>query len=127
MPIDQLEQPNQQEWVILESMGHGRVAGVYYFENGLHRVDIPDVSPEAEQGRFIRTERYGSNAIFRITPVTEVTARLVARQCVIPDAIPWDVRHELKQLAAPNEPVELMAGDEDDFFEQLEDEDPDQV
>lgn len=50
-------------WVILEAMGHIKVAGRYYVENGLHRVDIPDPSdPE-----HYRTEWYGNAAIFRIS------------------------------------------------------------
>lgn len=96
-----------QEWVIFEAMGHVRVAGRYYFENGLHRIDIPD-STEIEH---YRTERFGSGSVYRITSVDELTARTVARQCVIPDAIPWDIRRELKQLAAPGETIEQMEGD----------------
>ncbi len=99
---------NPDRWVILEAMGHIRVAGRYYVENGLHRVDIPDPSdPE----RY-RTEWYGNAAIFRITPVDEITARRVAASSVIPDAIPWDVAHSLKQLAAPQETIEQMEEDE---------------
>lgn len=96
-----------QEWVIFEAMGHVRVAGRYYFENGLHRIDIPD---PAEIERY-RTERFGSGSVYRITSVDELTARTVARQCVIPDAIPWDIRRELKQLTAPGETIEQMEGD----------------
>jgi len=91
-------------WVILEAMGHIRVAGRYYVENGLHRVDIPDPT---EPERY-RTEWYGNAAIFRISPVDELTARKVAAQSVIPEAIPWDIRHQLKQLAAPEETLEFQ-------------------
>lgn len=108
---------DKNEWVILEAMGHTRIAGRYFNENGLHRVDVPDTSKEADPNRFIRTERYGSGAIFRITTVTEEAARLVAKQCVIPEAIPWDVRHELKQLAAPAEVVEGERGYKADFVD----------
>lgn len=94
------------KWVILEAMGHNVVAGRYFIDNGLHRVDIPDVSPDAEPGTFIRSEWYGNAAIFRITPVTEEAARLMARNCTIPEAIPWDIRRELTKLAAPGEQVE---------------------
>lgn len=44
-------------------------------------------------------------------PVDELTARKVAASSVIPDAIPWDVRHQLKQLAAPGETIEAMDDD----------------
>jgi hypothetical protein len=100
-------------WVILESMGHGRVAGKYYIENGLHRVDIPDPSNPDNY----RTEWYGNAAIFRITPVDELTARKAAAQSVIPEAVPFDVRHQLKQLVAPQETLEFMAEDEDFTYE----------
>lgn len=97
-------------WVILESMGHGKVAGRYYFENGLHRVDIPDPT---DLDRF-RTEWYGNAAIFRITPVDETTALAVARGCVIPDALPFDVRYQLQRLVSPQETLELMEQEEED-------------
>lgn len=107
--MSETNQPNQTDrWVILEAMGHIRVAGRYYVENGLHRVDIPD----PRDVDHYRTEWYGNAAIFRITPVDEVTARKVAASSVIPDAIPWDVRHQLKRLAAPQETIEVQ-GEED--------------
>jgi hypothetical protein len=92
------------------------VAGRYFVDNGLHRVDIPDVSPDAPPGSFIRTEWYGNGAVFRITPVTEEAARLMAKGCTIPDAIPWDVRSQLERLAAPGEQLRLLPRDipEDD-------------
>lgn len=58
--------PSADRWVILEAMGHIKVAGRYYVENGLHRVDIPDPSDP----NLYRTEWYGNAAIFRITPLT---------------------------------------------------------
>lgn len=101
-PADPSTGSGHSRWVILEAMGHIKVAGRYYVENGLRRVDIPDPSdPE-----HYRTEWFGNAAIFRITPVDELTARKVAASSVIPDAIPWDVRHQLKQLAAPQETIE---------------------
>ena len=94
------------QWVILEAMGHKSVAGRYYFENGLHRVDIPDVSPDAGPEDFVRTERYGNAGIYCITSVTESSARVMAQKCQIPSAVPWDIQRQLKRLAAPAEPVE---------------------
>jgi hypothetical protein len=94
------------KWVILEAMGHRVAAGRYFVENGLHRVDIPDVSQGAEPETFIRSEWYGNAAIFCITPVTEEAARLMAGRCVIPEAIPWDVRQELTKMIGAGEDVE---------------------
>jgi hypothetical protein len=102
----------QGEWVILEAMGHQRVAGMYYFENGLHRVDVPDINDPTQ---FVRTERYGNDAIFRITSVEQEAALLVAATNIIPEAIPWQIRHNLKQLVSANEPVE--AGESDSYDE----------
>lgn len=110
MQTDQPLTDKHTEWVILEAMGHNRVAGRYFSENGLHRVDVPN---PAEPDRFIRTGRYGPGSIFRITSVDEATARLVARQCLIPEAIPWNAQAELRRLAAPGETLEALAeGDE---------------
>lgn len=108
------QEAQNTEWVIFEAMGHVLVAGRYFYERDLHRIDIP-----IGEDRF-RTERFGSGAIYRITTVTEETARLVAKKAVIPEAIPWDARRELLQLAAPGESVESTADevdreDEDDF------------
>jgi len=100
-------------WVILEAMGHIKVAGRYYVENGLHRVDIPDPSDP----QLYRTEWFGNAAIFRITPVDELTARKVAASSVIPDAIPFDVRYQLRQLAAPGETIEQMGDMNDEDYE----------
>lgn len=111
--------------MILEAMGRNVVAGRYFIDNGLHRVDIPDVSPSAPPGSFIRSEWYGNGAIFRITPVTEEAARLMAKGCAIPEAIPWDVRTQLERLAAPGEQLRLLPRDipEDDDYEEGYEED----
>ena len=115
----------QARWVILEAMGHIKVAGRYFVENGLHRVDIPDPSdPE-----LFRTEWYGNAAIFRITPVDELTARHVAKQSVIPDAIPFNVMNYVKQLAAPEETLNGNSinipnpEDDEDYDPYLDDDD----
>lgn len=105
------QQQNNGEWVILEAMGHRTAAGRYYFENGLHRIDVPDVSPDAAPDSFVRTERYGGASIYCITSVDEATARTVAKHNAIPEAIPWDVRRELAKLAAPGEQVQLLPRD----------------
>lgn len=109
------------QWVILEAMGHRVVTGRYYLENGLHRVDILDPSPDAGPNDFIRSEWYGNAGIFCITPVTEAAARLMAQKCTIPAAVPWDVHRQLKQLAAPAEPVETDFDDDDDDDLDMED------
>lgn len=126
------QQKDNGEWVILEAMGHRTAAGRYYFENGLHRIDVPDVSPGAAPDSFVRTERYGGASIYCITSVDEATARTVAKQNTIPEAIPWDVRRELAKLAAPGEQVQLLPRDipededfADDFADRLyEDDEP---
>lgn len=111
------------KWVILEAMGHRVAAGRYFIDNGLHRVDIPDVSPEAEPGSFVRSEWYGNAAIFCITPVTEEAARLMAGRCTIPEAIPWDVRRELTKLVGPGETREALSAsiEDDENFEVYDD------
>jgi hypothetical protein len=71
-------------WVILELMGHRRLAG-YLSEQeiageGFLRLDIPTdaTTLEALQERRA-TQFYRPAAVYCITPCTEVTARLVAK------------------------------------------------
>lgn len=121
------EQIKTDLWAILELMGHDRTAGRYSFENGLHRVDVPD-----ESGGFT-TEMIGSGAIFRLRFVDEDAARLAAKS-VRPQPIGvWELKKELQRLALPETSgVVEVAGPpfefEDDGFEpHADDEDDDNI
>ena len=92
-------------WAIVELMGHDRTAGRYSYENGLHRIDVPDGDDD------YTTEMIGSNAIFRLRFVSEDAARLAARS-VRPQPIGiWDLKREMARLAAPDEDYYEENGD----------------
>ena len=72
-----MEQRTEQEqvemWAVVETMGHGRTAGIIRTSDlgGLLRVDVP-----VDDG--FRTEYYGEKAIYSIKVVSEEIARAYA-------------------------------------------------
>lgn len=63
------------QWVILELLGHVRLAGRIteetLFGTALGRIDIPT-------GEGFTTQYFGGGSVYRITPTTEEIARSVA-------------------------------------------------
>ena len=82
----------EREWVIFEAVGHVKVAGWYEFRDGLHWVWIPD----PEDLELFQVQKYGTAAVYRITPATEQTARRLARQVDLSSLIPWDLYRQIK-------------------------------
>lgn len=64
-------------WAILELMGHVRLAGRVteesHFGTALGRIDIPS-------GDTFTTQYFGGASIYRLSPVSEQVARIVAAQ-----------------------------------------------
>jgi hypothetical protein len=103
-------------WVILELMGHRRLAG-YLTEQeiageGFLRLDVPDGNPT--DGPPKATQFYRPAAVYCITPTTEDVARLVAAGS---DPAPVK-RWELPAPASTSPPAGFDgAWDEDDDLE----------
>jgi hypothetical protein len=102
-------------YAILELMGHVRLAGKIteeqHFGRNLGRIDIPQ-----EDGTFL-TQFFSGDSIYRLTPCTEETARIIAKTSNSAPVKPWD----LPKLTGPNEsfggPIErgpLMRCDDDE-------------
>ena len=75
------ETPTFAEWVILEILGHRRLAG-YLTEqqvagHGFLRLDIPGDDSEV----FAATQLYAPTSVYAIHPTTEAIARQVAKSC----------------------------------------------
>lgn len=75
------QQPTAYEgWAVLEVMGHRRLAGyvteVTQFGARMIRIDVP-----AEDDGQPVTQFYGGPSIFCVSPVSEESARAVARYC----------------------------------------------
>lgn len=83
-----------KEWAILEQMGHVRTGGlvseVAMFGVAMGRIDIPNA-----EGDGFTTQFFGGQSVYRLTPTTEETARLVARGSQPEPVHRW----ELPQLA----------------------------
>lgn len=91
-------------WVILELMGHRRLAG-FLTEQELGgtsflRLDIP--GPDGQPTKA--TQLYSASAVYCITPTTEAVARRVAAISEPEPVTPWELR----------QPKALPVGAEDD-------------
>ena len=68
------------EWVILELMGHRKLAGYLTADEiagkGFLRIDIPSGSPDKPD---VTTQYYSPSAVYCITPVSEDLAMRSAR------------------------------------------------
>ncbi len=78
-----------EEWAVLELFGHQRLAGlvteVQLGGASFVRVDVPE-------GKKVKlTKMYNPSAIYSITPVTEETARMVAKSVSGEPVTRWDV------------------------------------
>lgn len=90
------------EWVILELMGHRRLAGylteVEIAGRGFLRLEIPSVPPV--------TQLYNPTSVYAITPTTEDTARRVATLTRVAPVQPWELPPAALPESAPAEVVE---------------------
>lgn len=82
-----------EEWAVLELFGHQRLAGlvteVQIGGASFVRVDVPG---DTRKGRLTKlTKMYNPSAIYAITPVTEETARMIAKACSGEPVTRWDV------------------------------------
>ena len=89
---DAEQKPAFEGWVILELMGHRRLAG-YLSEQTIGggsflRIDVP-----GEEGN-IATQFYSGSAVYCITPTTEVIARKVAKSSEPTPVTRWELRDD---------------------------------
>lgn len=81
-----------EEWALLELFGHQRLAGlvseVQLGGASFVRVDVPH---DGEAKGWKLTKMYNPSAIYSICPVTEETARMIAKQCSGEPITQWDV------------------------------------
>jgi len=87
-----------EEWALLELFGHQRLAGlVTEIQLGgasFVRVDVPGDTKKAPSKL---TRMYNPSAIYSITPVTEETARMLAKQIVAEPITRWDVQEMVRE------------------------------
>lgn len=103
------------EWVVLELMGHRRLAGKLTEQEvagaSFLRLDMPRAD-----GTTV-TQLYGPQTVYCITPTTEEIARAVAIMCEVTPVHRWE-------LPAPPESSGIPATDDTDTDEPDYDGDP---
>jgi hypothetical protein len=104
------------EWAVLELFGHQRPAGlvteVQLGGASFVRVDVPG---ETKKAPSKLTKMYNPSAIYSITPVTEETARMVAKSVSGEPITRWDVQEMVREAKkalrpAPVDEEEEMRG-----------------
>lgn len=87
-----------EEWAVLELFGHQRLAGlvteVQLGGASFVRVDVPG---ETKKAPAKLTKMYNPSAIYSITPVTEETARMVAKSVSGEPVTRWDVQEMVRE------------------------------
>lgn len=100
------EQPQFDEWCVVELFGHQRTAGRIrpaVFPAGHVRLDVP-----ATDGHEAMTQILNPSSVYRMTPTTEEIATAVAANCRPTPVQRWELP------VAPTgdaEPVAVGAGD----------------
>lgn len=81
-----------EEWALLELFGHQRLAGRVTEQQiggaSFVRVDVPD---DGKKKGWKLTRHYNPSAIYSITPVTEATARMIAKTIESEPISRWDI------------------------------------
>jgi hypothetical protein len=89
-------------WVILELMGHRRLAGYLSEEvvggTAFLRIDVP-----GQDTTISATQFYSGSAVYCITPTTEEIARKVAASSQPAPVTAWDLRPERALPARPHD------------------------
>ena len=118
------EKASFEGWVILELMGHRRLAGYLRDEvvggTAFLRIDVP-----GEDGT-VATQFYSGAAVYCITPTTEAIARKVAASSRPEPVTAWELRPErtLPAVAPPSAHPDGYGAEEDDEDEEDDDDSP---
>ena len=103
------EQPQFDEWCVVELFGHQRTAGrtrPAAFPAGHVRLDIP-----ATDGHEAMTQILNPSSVYRMTPTSEEIATAVAAQCRPAPVQRWELP------ALTGEPEPAAAASDDDYYE----------
>lgn len=105
-----------EEWVVLELLGHlklaGRVTEEERFGTKLGRIDIP-----MEDGSFV-TRYFSGAAVYGMTPVTETVARQVAKGLSHYPVQPWGYPKQITTNSYredDDDDTDYREGDDEDY------------
>jgi hypothetical protein len=91
-----------EEWAIVELFGHSRIAGKITEQTiggcSFIRIDVPEIN-----GKQPFTKLYSQGAIYGITFVDELTAKLYAKQLQVEPINVWQLEHAMKSLPEHDE------------------------
>jgi hypothetical protein len=98
-----------EEWALLELFGHQRLAGlvteVQLGGASFVRVDVPE---GGKKKGWKLTKMYNPSAIYSITPVTEETARMIAKSVSGEPVTRWDVREMVREANKALKPASFV-------------------
>ena len=101
-----------QQWVVLEIMGHKRLAGFLTEQEigggSFLRLDIPSSDGKA---KWKATQYYNPQSIYCITPTDETTARACAANWTQAPVTQW----ELREMLPVHEREEEIDGEQDNL------------
>lgn len=109
-----------EEWALLELFGHQRLAGKVTEQQlggaSFVRVDVPLDDKKAGHSSGVRggwklTRLYNPSAIYSITPVTEETARMVAKSIAAEPITRWDVEEMVREAKRALRPAPIDEGE----------------
>jgi hypothetical protein len=98
-----------EEWALLELFGHQRLAGlvteVQLGGASFVRVDVPE---DGKKKGWKLTKMYNPSAIYSITPVTEDTARMIAKTVSGEPVTRWDVQEMVRDAKKALRPASYV-------------------
>lgn len=115
----------QEQWAIIELMGHQQIAGRYQeAAGGMHRIDVPDTAEDAPADSFRFTRLYSPAAIYSITFTDEKSARVAARLLSPRPIAIFGFENEMRRLAMPAKQGDTLDLESDGYGPEFE-HDPD--
>jgi hypothetical protein len=96
------QKPAFEGWVILELMGHRRLAG-YLSEQTIGGASFLRIDVPGDEGN-VATQLYSGSAVYCITPTTEAIARKVAKSSEPAPVTKWELREDRALPAAVTVP-----------------------
>ncbi len=108
-----------ESWALVELMGHQRIAGlVTEAEIGgckFVRVDVPEVASEQALTKFL-----GPASIYAITPVSEATARGLAKTINAAPVSIWDAQRLVDARRSLEAPVSASTREDDEETDDID-------
>lgn len=114
------QKPAFEGWVILELMGHRRLAG-YLSEQTIGGTSFLRIDVPGAEGN-VATQLYSGSAVYCITPTTEAIARKVAKSSEPAPVTRWELREDRALPAAP-----VSSADDDDDADECHGDDDDDM